>query len=438
MTTTTQYIVALEIGSSKIVGALAEKTTQGLELKYLKEEKIQNCVRYGNIVNLESTRNSIANILQAIETNISGKITKIYVGVSGRGMHSVPCNITQNFDPQQIITESVLSDLNKQAWHTRVDGYETISLVNYGYKVNNTVQTKPVGCDCTHIDATINRIVVKPSTSLNLKRVFEKDNNPEPICTALAVGPVVAKDDERALGCMVVDLGAETTTISIYRNGELFYLTTLPMGGRNITRDITHLGILEDSAERVKINLQNPFDTSTDNKVLIENVWSCEAANHIVARTGEIIANINQQITDAQLAPNNIHSIILLGGASQLRGFDRKLEESTKIKVRTASLPSRIKVTSSAFAKTEYIEILALLVRASELIPADKSCVKINEYQGGGRLFDDTKDEPPVEQEPPKKRGGLRAFIEKIKNRTTDLIDTADVDDDHFDGSDGK
>ena len=53
----TQYIVALEIGSSKIVGAIAEKTPTGhVNVSHLEEEPLSNCVRYGCVQNVENTK----------------------------------------------------------------------------------------------------------------------------------------------------------------------------------------------------------------------------------------------------------------------------------------------------------------------------------------------------------------------------------------------
>ena len=57
-----QYIVALEIGSSKIVGAIAEKTKAGyLTVNYLQEEKHLNSVRYGIVQNVENIKSNIKN-----------------------------------------------------------------------------------------------------------------------------------------------------------------------------------------------------------------------------------------------------------------------------------------------------------------------------------------------------------------------------------------
>lgn len=72
------------------------------------------------------------------------------------------------------------------------------------------------------------------------------------------VRPLVEADlvlypEEKRQGCMLVDFGADTTTVSIYKNGVLNYLSTIPMGSRNITRDITALNYLEERAEELKI-----------------------------------------------------------------------------------------------------------------------------------------------------------------------------------------
>ena len=50
-------------------------------------------------------------------------------------------------------------------------------------------------------------------------------------------------------GCALVDFGADTTTISVYKNNILRYLSVLPLGGNTITRDITSLQMEEQDAE---------------------------------------------------------------------------------------------------------------------------------------------------------------------------------------------
>ena len=58
-------------------------------------------------------------------------------------------------------------------------------------------------------------------------------------------------ENEMRSGCALVDFGADTTTISVYKNNILRYLSVLPLGGNTITRDITSLQMEEQDAEKL-------------------------------------------------------------------------------------------------------------------------------------------------------------------------------------------
>ena len=66
--------------------------------------------------------------------------------------------------------------------------------------------------------------------------------------------------------------GAETTTVSIYKNDVLIYLATIPVGSRNITKDITALNILEERAEEIKKSVGNANVQPSDKSVLIYDI----------------------------------------------------------------------------------------------------------------------------------------------------------------------
>ncbi len=61
----------------------------------------------------------------------------------------------------------------------------------------------------------------------------------------LAMADSVLTDSEKRAGCMLVDLGADTTTVSVYYKGILRHLSVIPLGGGNVTKDLTCLQIEE-------------------------------------------------------------------------------------------------------------------------------------------------------------------------------------------------
>ena len=433
-----QYIVALEIGSSKIVGAIAEKSSAGyLSVRHLQEEKHLNSVRYGIVQNVENIKNSINRILKNLEGMVDGRITQVYMGVSGRSLHSSVSEVNRSVGSTEPITRELIDRIIHDATSTPIRNHDTVDIVPRAYYVDKVETTNPVGQFGSSIKIKVNLIVAKPALKLNLNRLMTfgvpaKDY----IVTPLAVAEQILSDSDRELGCMLVDMGAETTTVTIYKNGSLIYLNTLPLGGRNLTRDVMNgLSVLEETAENVKKNINNPLDPTNVSNVVIEGVSAPEAANYIAARTGEIIANINQQLADAGVSSDGIQSIILIGGGAHLGGLQQKLEETIKIKVRMGQNPPTLNILNSEINRMEYIEVFSLLAKAADMLPEGETCLELNRYEDP--TFEDSFPRRPKEPErpakpdkpkqQPKKSGGWGSkWVDKLKNL---MSEDEDVDD---------
>ena len=390
-----QYIVALEIGSSKIVGAIAEKTSAGyLSVKHLQEERHLNSVRYGIVQNVENIKSSVNRILKNLEGMVDGRITQVYMGVSGRSLHSMLSEVNRSVGTTEPITKELIDRIIHEATSTPIRNHDTIDIVPRTFYVDKVETINPVGQFGSSIKIRVNLIVAKPSLKLNLNRLMTfgipvKDY----IVTPLAVAEQILSESDRELGCMLVDMGAETTTVAIYRNKALIYLNTLPLGGRNLTRDVmTGLNVLEETAENVKKNINNPLDPNNVSNVVIEGLNAPEAANYISARTGEIIANINQQLANAGVSSDQIQSIVLIGGGAHLGGLQQKLAETIKIRVRMGQNPPALNILNPEINRMEYIEVFSLLAKAADMIEEGETCIELNKYD------DPTFDNPALRQ----------------------------------------
>ncbi len=402
-----QYIVELDIGSSKIVGAIAEKTSAGyLSVRHLQEERHLNSVRYGIVQNVENIKSSVNRILKNLEGMVDGRITQVYMGVSGRSLHSIVSEVNRSVDSTEPITKELIDRIIHDATSTPIRNHDTVDIVPRAYYVDKQETPNPVGIFGSSIKIKVNLIVAKPTLKLNLNRLMTfgvpvKDY----IVTPLAVAEQILSESDRELGCMLVDMGAETTTVTIYKNKALIYLSTLPLGGRNLTRDVmTGKNVLEETAENIKKNINNPLDPSNVNNVKIEDVPARDAANYISARTGEIIANINQQLADAGISSNDIQSIVLIGGSAHLGGLQQKLEDTIKVKVRKGQNPMGLNILNPEINRLEYIEVFSLLAKAAELIEPGETCIELNKYVDDGLNFEGPvparNEEPRPVQEP--------------------------------------
>ena len=429
----TQYIVALEISSSKIVGAIAERlSSSNILVKHIEEVKKQDCVRYGCVTNVETTKTVVQSIIRNLEAQVpNGTIKEVYVGFGGRSVHAETVNVERHLNSDTAITERIIDDMLHEARNKKcTPGFSVLDVAPGKYRVDKVEVLQPRGMFGSNVATQMHQVVARPALLTNLNRVLGDLGFTVKgyTVTHLGLGQHAVKSDERSLGCMLVDMGAETTTVSIYRDGILKYLNTLPLGGRNITRDIMALNVLEEKAESVKKSIMNPLNHSAEN-VTIEGMSSSSARNYIIARTGEILANINMQLTYANFKPEDLHNIVLVGGASLLPGLADKLSELTKLPVRMATIPANVKLNPGCQNKVEYIEMFSLLLESAADMGAADNCIEVENFSGELPFTSDEETKPQPEpqeeeeEEDTKKTAPSKSFFEKMKGILVGLTD---------------
>lgn len=426
-----QYIVALEIGSSKIVGAVATHSYfGGVSLIAIEEEKKVDCVRYGVIQNIDEVNNCVGRILKKLEnrTKITPrKIQSVFIGVQGRSMCNIESSVSKHFEEETTITDEHIKQLRRECAEERFNGFDVEAVVPRKYIIDKNETKNPKGVIGSHIEAYFNIIVAKTQLKGNLKRLMDRQTVKVRsfLVTPLCVAANVLSKDERSLGCMLVDFGAETTTVSIYKNDVLIYLATIPLGSRNITKDITSLKVLEENAESIKKNIGST--QPTDGKpVMVEGNSSVDVNNLVAARSGEIIANILAQLEYAKLKIDDIPGgIILVGGGTKLKGFSDLLMQQGKCKVREGVIDGFTNIIDNKASNIEYVSVLALLLFASKKMAAGDSCcseIKNPELQQQPLQNHTTTTTPQKEQRIKEKRE-KRNWMNRLKERMTTIFE---------------
>ncbi|MDE7476121.1 MAG: rod shape-determining protein [Duncaniella sp.] len=370
-----KYIVALEIGSSKIKGAIGLVDASGaLSVKTVEEERLSDSVRYGCIRNILETTTAIRNVINRLEQREpQRKITGVYISVGGRSLMSQDIEVERILPSEMEITNELIVDITTEALSQQLHERTIVGVSPKEFRVDNLPTKSVVGTYGSRITARLNLISCRTILMRNLNVVL--DDRLHLTINDVFVRPLVEADlviypEEKRQGCMLVDCGAETTTVAIYRNGVLNYLSTIPMGSRNITRDLAALNYLEERAEELKIEggsaivSRDPMAFSHNNS---GNADFTQINNYVAARAGEIIANINEQIKFAGLTPDKLPAgIILVGGGSKLQGFDRRLQNMTGMKVRYGSTDNRIRILDGRIKASDDVDIIAVLAAAAK------------------------------------------------------------------------
>lgn len=363
-------IVAIEIASSKIKGGVARVDASGaLTVLAVEEIKALDNVRYGRILNVQEVSSGINEIIRKLQNNPAvapQKIVGAVVPVGGRSLASIPTGATLHLPGDIEIVADTVNRLKQEALKDVITHKAIEAVLPKAFYVNNVAVTKPVGNYGQTFRGDFVLLVIGPETRRNLERV-KLENIPGerlyPRLRATAIADLVLTDSERQLGCALVDFGAETSTVSVYKDGALCHLSTLPMGSRLITRDLmTGLSITEDRAEEFKTSIGNAAFGETRGSGSPADANTTEVNNFVQARAGEIAANIVHQILQSGFKTSELPAgIILTGGGARLRNFDNVLSAQSKMSVRQASMPPVVEFRSSFDRTPENIDIVALL-----------------------------------------------------------------------------
>lgn len=431
-----RYIAAVEISSSKIIASIGKTSGEGqLEVIAIEEENDVEGVRYGIIQNLEETSVRVSRLFSRLEhhSGISPrKIKGVFVGLSGRSLKSITTEVALNLPEGTEITEDIINKLTEEAKRKAIDNtLEVVDAVPRIYHVDKAETHSPKGAVGRYIQATFDLIVCRPELKRNLTRTIPDKLGVRIegfVVTALATGHLILTADEKRLGCMLVDIGAETTTVTIYRKGCLRYFATLPMGGRNITRDITSLNVLEERAEQIKIASGNAMGQDSTSSLNIGGLKHSEVNNLVVARAEEIVANILEQIVYADMKETDLPGgIICIGGGSKLQGMLDLIELQSGLQVRRGQLPQYVHIEDGHAGNKNMIQVVSVLYAGATL--SQQECLEMPK-RSEIPITGEAPVEPEIPKEPKERVEKTNKIIKGLKRRIALMFSNPDDADD--------
>ena len=314
-----EYVAALDLGASKMRVATASMKIRSETSNYQFIHP-EGTIRRGLIVN----RDRAAEKLRILTGKIP-QLKKIYVGVGGQALHSKEIIIRKELRGEEV-SQTVINEIENECAAYSDPSFALFEYLSPEYVIDGRPELYPEGAKGEILEAKCLMILGHPSLKNDIEILASKANleiatiEVAPRATAEAV--LTAKEKES--GCALVEWGASLTYLSIYKDGVLRYLVTIPLGGNAITHDIsTVLNLSEAGAENLKKNEGNALASNDDNPL----------HQVIEARAIEIIANIVHQIEQSGYE-TSVNAIVMTGGSSLLQNLDHLLEQKSGKTVR--------------------------------------------------------------------------------------------------------
>ena len=351
-----EFIVAIELGSSKMTGIAGTKNLDGsINVLAVVKENSSSFIHKGVVYNIDRTAQCLSNIVKKLTMQLKTEITQVYVGVGGQSIRSLRNVITKNLAVETKVTQDMVIELMDANRNMSYPDQEILDAAVQEYKVDNQYQMDPVGIQCKRLEGNFLNILGRKTFYNNLNRCFETAGVTiaEMYLAPLALADSVLTEAEKRSGCALVDIGSDTVTVSVYSKNVLRHLSVLPLGSGNITKDIASLQIEENEAEKMKLKYGSAYTESADidNTMMLPIDQERKIESHkfieiVESRLEEIIENVLHQIP-TEYTDKLLGGIILTGGGSNMKNIEKAFANHAHIdKIRIAKFVTQT-VTSN-------------------------------------------------------------------------------------------
>ncbi|WP_186577548.1 cell division protein FtsA [Aquibacillus kalidii] len=259
-----EILVSLDIGTSKIKVIIGEVLNDSLNIIGVGTAK-SNGMKKGAIVDIDQTVHSIRTAVEQAERMVDIQIDRVIVGINGNHIQLQPCHgvVAVSSENREIGNEDIKRVIDAAQVISIPPEREVIDVIPKQFIVDGLDEINdPRGMIGVRLEMEGTIITCAKTMLHNVLKCVERANlEVLDICLQpLATGSVALSKDEKNLGVALIDVGGGSTTVSVFENDHLVSTRVVPLGGDNITKDLSiGLRTTSEEAEDVKLNHGHAF-----------------------------------------------------------------------------------------------------------------------------------------------------------------------------------
>ena len=371
-----RYIIGLDVGSTKTCALIAE--VDGEQVRFLALGAAESKgLRKGLIVNLDSTVSSIRRAVEEAEGVANVPVEAAVIGVAGghvRGVNSRG-GVTLGNRARDIERDDVRRAVDAARNIALPEDREVLHVLPHEFMVDAQDGIRDaIGMVGQRLEANVHLVTSSIAATQNLVTaanragILVSDTVLEPLASAEAC----LTQDERDLGCCLLDIGGGTTELIVYGGGVVRHTSAVPVGGDHFTNDLA-VGLRTPTPEAEKIKRRHGCAASAllDEDTSIEiasvgdrpprTIFARMLTDIIEPRAMELLALIRDDLQRAGLDGQIPAGFVLAGGGARLNGLIDLAEQSFHLPVRIAE-PKGLADLPEQVAQPEYATVVGLVM----------------------------------------------------------------------------
>jgi cell division protein FtsA len=368
-------IVALDIGTSKVIAIVAERFPDNrIEIIGMGNQESRG-LKKGVVVNIEATVNSIQRALQEAELMADCKISSVYAGIAGSHVRSFNSTGLVPIKDREVTALDVERAIETAKAVNIPADQQILHILTQEFIIDGQGDVRePLGMSGVRLEVKVHIVTGAVSAAQNIVKCVRRcglevsDLILQPLASSIAV----LSDDEKELGVALVDIGGGTTDLAIFTGGAIRHTAVLPIAGDQITNDIamalrTPTQDAEEIKRRYGCALRSMADPADEFEVpgLGERgprKLSRHALTEVIEpRVDELYQLVQQALRQSGYEELLSSGIVLTGGSSVMQGMIELGEEIFHMPVRVG-IPKYVGGLSNVVQSPRYATAIGLLL----------------------------------------------------------------------------
>lgn len=349
-------LVAIDLGSDSVRAMAARRIAPDLFQILGVEERPQKlgnvCVEQGIITQSSNAGYVIAEVLKLLANRIGvTELPTAFLSVGGQSMQIVAVHSKRDQARKKEVSQQLLDEMEqecKEKIELRNPEVAVLGLVPSYFKLDGieqdelpTPEQRAALVEAHYIAFYGRKLIdtmLQKAFSQAARSIEHAFVRPECLLSAFATcdGTHVLMD-----GCAVLDFGAQTTSLTVYKGGQYLLNKVVPKGGYHITRLLEQQGLSFTTAEVLKkkfgcaspdvlqknVRLRVPTGTGTGEEMIIS---TGELAEAIELKLQEILSPLWEELHKVE---SRIRTLYITGGGSMLQGMEEYIQSKTSVRV---------------------------------------------------------------------------------------------------------
>lgn len=375
------YICALDIGSSKISGAVAK--IQGRHVSSIFFESLPSSgIKKGIIVNSVDLIGCISKVLKKLSAKSGINIRFVYADISGQHMvtkHSRAC-LPLAERGNKIITQQDVEKVREQARILASNlEEEIIHALPFSYSIDAQENIlNPLGLYSHKLEMDLYLVCTKLSTLQSLTRVINQSGYEikDLFFSGTSTSGLIMSGGQLKQGTSIIcDIGSDITEVLLFKQGSLRNIQVLNMGGDDLTASLQeNLKIPFELAEDIKKSYASVGDSQGQEKQILvkkNNIYKtidAKAVSEVVTSETKLFCAKLKEAVEKITPINKIDNFSAVGRTVLQEGFLETLEGVMGISVKLGRIPNAENQSQEpcAFSENKYIQDVISLSNKSE------------------------------------------------------------------------